>query len=151
MNAIIQGPQPNLDAEIVSDKLQSFIHDCLNQPPQVSTCATKLLEHEFLTAAKRRGVITIAGPAFLPKPGFLMHCSETTAEVIDKIVEAAISWQLERFEDQKIFEFNTEKSHVHESINKNAAAFSKLPRYSTQKIQDLAAQMLIENSILEEK
>ena len=149
MNAIIQGPQPFLDPAIVSHDLRSFIHDCLNQPPQVSTCAVKLLEHDFLTSAKKRGVITT--PAFLPIPGLLMHCSDPTAEVIDKIVEAAISWQLECFEDQKIFQFTAKKNDARGDKIEEPIVYSKMPRYSVEKIRGLAAQMLIDNTILEEK
>ena len=149
MNAIIQGPQPSLDPEITSTALQSFIYDCLNQPPQVSTGAVKLLEHEFLTSAEKRGIIT--SPAYLPNIGLLAHGSDPTVEVIDKIVEAAISWQLERYEDQNIFQFNAEKHRPQELKEELPSISSKLPRYSSQKIRTLAAQMLIDNSILEEK
>ena len=145
MNAIIQGPQPTLDPRTASVELRSFIYDCLNQPPEDSTCAKRLLDHAFLTNAKSRGVITT--PAFLPRPA---ECVGTTVEVVDKIVEAAISWQLERYEDEQLLKFNTNKQGTGEESKEPSSIF-KLRQYSKQKIEGLASQMLVKSSILQER
>ena len=148
MNAIIQGPQPTLDPGTASLELRSFIHDCLNQPPEDSTCAKRLLDHAFLTNAKNRGVITT--PAFLPRPAVQMQSVGTTLEVIDKIVAAAISWQLERYEIEQLSKFNINRQGV-EDESKEPSSTIKLPQYSKQKIEGLASQMLVKSSILQER
>ena len=148
MNAIIQGPQPTLDPESVSLELQSFVHDCLNQSSQDSTCAAKLLNHDFFVSAKIRGVTT---PSLLSRPATPACQSQTSAEVIDKIVEAAMSWQLEQYEDETAFKFNTERYDEEEKEKEPSSMTRNLPQYSTQQIAGLASQMLIESSILQER
>ena len=150
MNAIIQGPQPTLDPGSVSLELQSFVHDCLNQSSQDSTCAAKLLNHDFLVSARNRGVTT---PSLLSRPARPACQAQTSAEVVDKIVEAAMSWQLEQYEDEKAFKFNTERYDEEEKgKGKETSSMTKnLPQYSTTQIAGLASQMLIESSILQER
>lgn len=138
MNAIIQGPQPFLEPDSVSLDLHSFIHECLNQQHQDSKCAVKLLGHRFLTSARDRGVLPQNAQAKLLHPASPPPTCDIPADVIDKIVEAAISWQLEGIEDQ-FFEEGA------------VGPFDKLPRFATAKVCGLAKQMLIEPSFLEKK
>ena len=148
MNAIIQGPQPTLDPGSVPLQLQSFVHDCLNQPSQDSTCAAKLLDHDFLLSAKNRGV---TAPSLLSRPATEFHHVETSTEVIDKIVEAATSWQLERYKDDKAFKFGTGRYDKEEKWKEPMSVNKNLPQYSSEQIAGLASQMLIESSILQER
>jgi serine/threonine protein kinase len=98
MNAIISGPQPTLSKEGVSSEMYDFIHQCLNQPVKDKSCALKLLDHPFLTLARDRGILPTHKPATLAKCGKLKPLDLPSNTSIKKVVEVAISWQLERFE-----------------------------------------------------
>jgi serine/threonine protein kinase len=148
MNAILEGPQPTVTMADVSSEMHDFIHQCLNQPLKDRSCVQKLLGHAFLTA-KNRGILSVHKPAILAKRGKIMHFDLPTNTIMERIVEVAVSWQLERLEDDPV-------SNSSVSINEKTDHTAKLlireiARFSMPQIEWLAIQMSAEASDLKEK
>jgi hypothetical protein len=147
MNAILHGPDPiqKLNSENASPELIDFIRQCLDAPIGDKTFANTLLNHEFLTSARERGILTTnpSEPPLLPQRKSLSRLDETTESSIDNIVETAISWQLERFGDEN---FKKTVSNASET-----SIELKLPQFPSSQIRWLAYQMGIENDLLEKK
>lgn len=152
MNAIISGPQPTLSKEGASSEIHDFIHQCLNQPFKDKACALKLLDHPFLTLARDRGIIQTHKPATLAKCGKLKPLDLPSNASVKKVVEVAISWQLERFE--KEINLSSKLSYETSLCNndlKMKSSKEKILQYLKPQIEWLASQMNVEVSILEDK
>jgi serine/threonine protein kinase len=141
MDAILHGSEPTLELKEPSPDLRDFISQCLNVPSGDKMFANTLLNHAFLSSARER---ILSEPLLLP---FHRLHSRNDESAIDKIVETAISWQLERLGDEN-FQRSIEKEADGEKKN---LVQPKLPQFSLSQIEWLAAQMVIESSILQKK
>jgi serine/threonine protein kinase len=149
MNAILEGPQPTLNKEDVSAEMHDFIHQCLNQPLRDKSCVQKLLGHAFLTSAKDRGILSLHKPAILAKRGKLMQFDLPTNTTMERIVEVAVSWQLERLEDGPPIPSPMTKSEKNRHVTK--PPIREIPRFSMPQLEWLAFQMSAQASDLKEK
>jgi serine/threonine protein kinase len=145
MNAILKGPQPTITTADVSSELHDFIHLCLNQLLRDKSGAQKLLDHVFLTSAKDRGILSVHKPAILAKRGKLMNFDLPTNSSMERIVEEAISWQLEQMEDQWLEDPESLIEHKSETFIRS------ISRFSASDVEWLAIQMGAQNSVLEDK
>jgi serine/threonine protein kinase len=150
MTAILEGPQPTITTVDVSPEMHDFIHQCLNQPLRDKSCVQKLLGHAFLTSAKDRGILSEHKPAILAKRGKLMHFDLPTNTTMEGIVEVAISWQLERMEDEN-FSIHAPMNISEKNIHKTNPPLSSISRFPMPQIEWLAYQMSAEASVLKEK
>jgi serine/threonine protein kinase len=140
MDAILHGSEPTPPQESSPD-LRDFVSQCLNAPLGDKMSANTLLNHAFLSSARER---ILSEPLLLP---FHRLHSRNDESAIDNIVETAISWQLERLGDE-----NYQRSIKNEvDGEKKNLVQSKLPQFLSSQIEWLAAQMVIESSILQKK
>jgi serine/threonine protein kinase len=159
MNAILKGPQPTITTADVSSEMHDFIHQCLNQPLRDKSCAQKLLDHAFLKSAKDRGILSVHEPAILAKRGKLMNFDLPTNPSMERIVEEAISWQLEQLKDQWLEDENTlwgvnnkGGCNPESLIEPKKGIFRRsISKFSASDVEWLALQMDAQNSVLEDK
>jgi serine/threonine protein kinase len=150
MTAILEGPQPTITTVDVSPEMHDFIHQCLNQSLRDKSCVQKLLCHAFLTSAKDRGILSEHEPAILAKRGKLMQFDLPTKTTMERIVEVAVSWQLERMEEENL-SIRAPMNISEKNNHKTTPPLSGISRFPMPQIEWLAYQMSAEASVLKEK
>jgi serine/threonine protein kinase len=132
--AIIESPQPALQPSAhISADVCDFVSLCLNANLEDPTFADQLLQHPFILAAKARGVVSDDVPARLTNPApYLQTRSETPESRVDRFVEIALSWQLERWAELKDLD-------------------SSMSRFSDESIALLASQISVDPQVLQAK
>jgi hypothetical protein len=141
--AILESPTPALrpSAHIGAD-VCNLVARCLNAPLEDPTFAEALLQHPFILSAKARGVVSDDAPAKLTNPApYLRMRRDTPESRMDRIVEIALSWQLERWAENA----------GHCTAVGNTFNTATMLSFSQESIALLASQMSVDPQVLQAK
>jgi serine/threonine protein kinase len=143
MKAILEDAQPVLQPSAhISADVCDLVARCLNAPLEDPTFAEALLQHPFILSAKARGVVSDDVPAKLTNPApYLRMQRETPEGQMDRIVEIALSWQLERWGEDA----------GHCTAVGNTFNTATMLSFSQESIALLASQMSVDPQVLQAK